>query len=170
MATPDTGSQGIVGFSMFFGGLGLTGNPKKLLDTDLGVLVDGSEVAAQALSDIDSGTGVEGTESIDTSNAADADAGTVGESESLDITLQGAAAHKDSGVVVELGGTAQVEVQITSTDEGVIVDTTSIAITLSSDDSGVIGEVEAIAFDRRLTITIDSISQPLTMTITYEGG
>lgn len=167
MATPDTGGQGIVGLSSLFGGLGLTGNPVKVFDTDSGVGVDGSELAAQAVSDSDSGVGIEGTEAIDTSNAADVDAGVAVETESLDITLEGDADHKDSGTGAD---TEAVVNEITSLESGKAVDTEAIAVSLTSTDSGVASESEAITFPRKLTITIDSISQSLVMTITYEGG
>ena len=167
MATPDTGGQGILGLSNLFGGLGILGGPVRVEDADTGTGVEGTELAAQVIINTDSGTGVEGTESIDISNAVDIDTGEVTEEQSLGITLEGDADHKESGVGVD---TESYQVLITSLESGVVVDTEAISATLTETDSGEATEAQAITFERKLTITIDSIEQSLAITIAYEGG
>ena len=167
MATPDTGGQGILGLSNLFGGLGILGGPVKVNDADTGIGTEGSELATQAVADTDSGIGIEGTEIVDISTAIDADEGEVTEEQSLDITLEGDASHKESGAVVDTGS---YQVLITSLESGVVVDTSAIAVVFAGTDSGEATESQIITFERRLTIVIDSIEQSLIITIVYEGG
>ena len=165
-----TGSQGILAQTSLFGGLGITGNPVKVSDTDAFVLVDGSEAANQAITSSDSVVLLDTGESISVSNIASIDEGKILEAQSLDITLKDDADHKESIALAELGGTAQIEVQVPSSDSGVLVETEAITINFTSTDSIVMKETEVLSFDRRLTITIDSIAPLYSITIEYVGG